>query len=148
MAVGLIEKEEGFRSCAYDDLAPNKILKPGDRVKGTLTIGFGRTGAGLEIGDCVDEASERKWLASKVQALMQEVERRAARAMTPTQVVGWTSAAYNLGPRVFGYKAFKAFQMGDDLSACYFLLSANLAGGKPILAGRRKRETEQICPQR
>lgn len=44
---------EGFeeeRFLAYDDARPDYILQPGDKIIGTLTIGFGHTGKDVYIG--------------------------------------------------------------------------------------------------
>lgn len=44
---------EGFEKeffWAYDDARPRAILHPGDKVLGTLTIGFGHTGRDVYIG--------------------------------------------------------------------------------------------------
>ncbi len=35
---------------AYDDKQPQKVLQPGDKVQGTLTIGYGHTGTDVKIG--------------------------------------------------------------------------------------------------
>lgn len=46
--------EDSFEHCilrAYDDARPAYILQPGDQVLGTLTIGWGHTGADVHIGD-------------------------------------------------------------------------------------------------
>jgi lysozyme len=46
----LTEKLEGERFLAYDDARPDHILQPGDKILGTLTIGFGHTGRDVYIG--------------------------------------------------------------------------------------------------
>ena len=37
----IIKGKEGFKDYAYDDEHPNKLLKPGDKVDGYVTIGYG-----------------------------------------------------------------------------------------------------------
>ena len=64
----LIEKIktfEGFRSLAYDDLQPNIVLKYSTQLKGTLTIGYGRT-KNVYIGEVTTIEKETKWLQEHV----------------------------------------------------------------------------------
>lgn len=37
----IIKEKEGFKEYAYDDEHPDKLLKPGDKVDGYVTIGYG-----------------------------------------------------------------------------------------------------------
>ena len=64
----LIEKIktfECFRAFAYDDLQPNTVLKYGTQLKGTLTIGYGRT-KNVYIGEVTTIEKETKWLEEHV----------------------------------------------------------------------------------
>ena len=64
----LIEKIktfEGFRALAYDDLQPNIVLKYSTQLKGTLTIGYGRT-KNVYIGEVTTIEKETKWLQERV----------------------------------------------------------------------------------
>lgn len=64
----LIEKIktfEGFRALAYDDLQPNIVLKYSTKLKGTLTIGYGRT-KNVYIGEVTTIEKETKWLQEHV----------------------------------------------------------------------------------
>lgn len=56
---------EGFRALAYDDLQPNTVLKYGAQIKGTLTIGYGRT-ENVYIGEVTTIENETKWLQEHV----------------------------------------------------------------------------------
>lgn len=60
-----IKTFEGFRALAYDDLQPNIILKYGTQIKGTLTIGYGRT-KNVYIGEVTTIEKETKWLQEHV----------------------------------------------------------------------------------
>lgn len=49
---------KGHERCVlhtYDDLQPKKALKPGDKVLGTLTNGYGHTGPDVKIGQKITE---------------------------------------------------------------------------------------------
>ena len=60
-----IKKFEGFRALPYDDLQPNTILKYGTQIKGTLTIGYGRT-KNVYIDEVTTIEKETKWLQEHV----------------------------------------------------------------------------------
>lgn len=60
-----IKTFEGFRALAYDDLQPNTVLKYGTQIKGTLTIGYGRT-KNVYIGEVTTIEKETKWLEGHV----------------------------------------------------------------------------------
>ena len=60
-----IKTFEGFRALAYDDLQPNIVLKYSTQLKGTLTIGYGRT-KNVYIGEVTTIEKETKWLQEHV----------------------------------------------------------------------------------
>ena len=60
-----IKTFEGFRALAYDDLQPNIVLKYSTQLKGTLTIGYGRT-ENVYIGEVTTIEKETKWLQNHV----------------------------------------------------------------------------------
>ena len=60
-----IKTFEGFRALAYDDLQPNTVLKYSTQLKGTLTIGYGRT-KNVYIGEVTTIEKETKWLQEHV----------------------------------------------------------------------------------
>lgn len=46
----VVNEFEGCPLVAYDDARPEYVLKPGDTIEGTLTIGRGHTGKDVHIG--------------------------------------------------------------------------------------------------
>ncbi len=74
-AIIIIQEEETFKDKAYDDARPEYNLKPGDKILGTLTIGYGHTDAArdddekIQIGDTVteEEAKETVTVRAKEQ---------------------------------------------------------------------------------
>lgn len=63
--VDKVKSFEGFRSVAYDDLQPNKPIKTPADIKGTLTIGYGRT-SDVKIGDITTKENEDLWIRSRL----------------------------------------------------------------------------------
>ena len=49
--IDLVKQSEGERAVPYDDARPDYLLKPGDKVLGTLTCGVGHTGPDVVIGE-------------------------------------------------------------------------------------------------
>lgn len=49
--IDLVKQSEGERAVPYDDARPDYVLKPGDKVFGTLTCGVGHTGPDVVIGE-------------------------------------------------------------------------------------------------
>lgn len=95
----LLEREaEVLR--VYDDKAPRKILKPGDKVLGVLTAGVGHTG-GLEIGMRVTRALSRAWLKSDlIHKAALPLERKigsVVEELTKHQYAALLSFVFNLG---------------------------------------------------
>lgn len=65
-----VKKEEGLVLSAYDDVT-SRILKKGDKVKGTITIGYGTTqytnGMKIQIGDTITAARAEELLTESLQ---------------------------------------------------------------------------------
>lgn len=99
----LIEKIktfEGFRVLAYDDLQPNTILKYGTQIKGTLTIGYGRT-ENVYIGEVTTKEKEDEWLTEKVSTVYENVRQKMIGwgyyYLSTDQMLALTDFTYNLG---------------------------------------------------
>ena len=55
--LAMIKRFEEFRAEPYDDLNPSvPIMNAAQRIAGTLTIGYGHTGAEARIGNTITEA--------------------------------------------------------------------------------------------
>lgn len=50
-----LKQLEGFKALAYDDARPNYVLSQGDKILGTLTIGYGHT-LNVSIGQKLNES--------------------------------------------------------------------------------------------
>jgi lysozyme len=53
--LAMLKQHEGVLLRAYDDFRPRYVLKVGDVVKGTLTIGYGHTGPDVRIGQKITQ---------------------------------------------------------------------------------------------
>lgn len=95
-----IKKFEGFRALPYDDLQPNTILKYGTQIKGTLTIGYGRT-KNVYIGEVTTKEKEDKWLEKKVNSVYEKVRNTMLKygyySLSTNQILALTDFTYNLG---------------------------------------------------
>ena len=90
---------ESFRALAYDDLQPNTVLKYGTQLKGTLTIGYGRT-KNVYIGEVTTKEKEDKWLEEKVNSVYEKVRNTMLKyyySLTTDQLLALTDFTYNLG---------------------------------------------------
>lgn len=102
IVVPFLVKVEGEVLRVYDDKFPKKILKPGDKVYGTLTAGVGHVGDDLVIGMTVTKAMSRAWLKQELQDEAAEpLERRVGREivdlLTEHQYAALLSFVFNLG---------------------------------------------------
>lgn len=90
---------ESFRSRAYDDKQPNKILKPGDQVKGVLTIGYGFT-KGVKIGDTMTEEDGAERLMVELESrvkMLDFAQKKHNMNLNINQRVALISTLYNGG---------------------------------------------------
>lgn len=146
-AVVFIANEEEFRAVAYDDLRPHVVLKPGMKVTGTLTIGYGFTGADISIGDVMTEVEAREVLAQKVEALTVQVSDLLGADATEDDLIAFVSFAFNVGlPTLRESTALKRYKQGDRQGAAEALGWYNKAGGAVLkgLVNRRAREGKLI----
>jgi len=86
---------------AYDDKNPDRILKPGDTVEGTLTAGAGHTGPDVLIGMDVTDALSDQWLwddlTKAAQGLSAKVGDQVLNELTEHQYVALLDFVLNLG---------------------------------------------------
>tara|TARA_B100001559_G_scaffold44580_1_gene33254 strand:- start:2471 stop:3301 length:831 start_codon:yes stop_codon:yes gene_type:complete len=81
-AIVIIQDEEVFKDTAYDDARPDYVLKPGDKIIGTLTIGYGHTNAArndddtIKIGDTVTKEEAKEILIKDLQQYVDIVNNR------------------------------------------------------------------------
>jgi lysozyme len=98
--LSLIQAFEGLFLQAYDD-SDDRILKPGDRCYGVLTIGWGHTDAAgppkVYIGQTIDRATADAILASDLTAVEIEVGHLVKATLNANQFDALVSFQYNTG---------------------------------------------------
>lgn len=95
--VAFVARHEGIVLRAYDDFAPAKELKPGDAVKGTLTIGVGHTGPDVHIGQTITEAEAMALLRADLGTAEAAVNRLVTVPLTQNQFDALVSLVFNIG---------------------------------------------------
>ena len=130
-----IANYEGCHLVAYDDLQPKKVLKKGDKIKGTLTIGYGHI-EGVYIGQTITKA--QAWQMFK-EDLAKDYELRVKRQLkvevSQTTFDALVSRAYNVGNVV---NVAKAINNGDYELALKLMEKPNTSKGI-VLTGLTKR---------
>lgn len=95
-----IQRHEGLRLTAYDDLNPHRELKLGDHVEGTLTIGTGHTG-GVHIGQTITEAEADAFLRQDLVHAERAVNQHVFVRLTQNQFDALVSFVFNVGAGAF-----------------------------------------------
>ena len=139
---------EGCVLRVYDDARPNYILKPGDKVIGTLTAGWGHTGPELKIGMEVTLQMALDWRAADIETAARIVCRKLTSKglgyLSDHQYGAMIDFAFNLGAA--GTTIWQDINAGklDDALSQLMLFDHGMVGGKlvviPGLDHRREAE--------
>lgn len=92
-----IKGHEKFMARAYDDFRPNFLLRPGDVVRGTLTIGYGHTGKDFKIGDVWSREQADRAFEKDVAVFEEEVRRQVRVPLSQAQYDALVSFCFNCG---------------------------------------------------
>lgn len=93
---------EGEILHAYDDFDPkHQFIKPGMRVRGTLTAGVGHTGSDVTPGLRITVDQSRKWLRADLDRFEALVERSVKVPLSDNQFGALVSFAFNVGESNF-----------------------------------------------
>lgn len=95
--VNSIKQDETFVARAYDDAQPKKVIKPGDRIIGRLTIGYGHTGPEVKPGMVLDEPAGGELLKKDLIVAEQAVKRYVKVQLTQNQFDALVSFVFNVG---------------------------------------------------
>jgi lysozyme len=113
----LIKQWESFIPFAYDDFDNPKRrrkIQPGDRVNGTLTIGYGSTGVHVKPGMTISEADASELLLDDLDRFERCVERKVAVPLNDNQFAALVSFCLNVGEGAFGGSTLlKKLNKGD-----------------------------------
>lgn len=96
-ALGFLKAHEKFMGRAYDDFRPNHPLKAGDKVLGTLTIGYGHTGPDVKIGQIISQSEGDRLLLKDLGRFEAAVRRLVRVPLKQCQYDALVSFAFNCG---------------------------------------------------
>lgn len=102
--VNKIKAWEAFIPYAYDDFdtpAKRRRIKPGDTVRGTLTVGYGHTGADVKPGMTIDEAKALELLRGDIAIAERAVARNVKVELSQNQYDALVSFVFNVGESNF-----------------------------------------------
>lgn len=101
-AISLLTEFEGFRSVAYDDKQPKVVLRPGDKLLGVLTIGYGHTGKDVYIGQTISKEMGALLLKEDLERFSVGVQKAVKDVpTTQNQFEAMVILAYNIGLGAF-----------------------------------------------
>lgn len=100
VGINFIKGHEKFMRRAYDDRQPQKQLKPGDKIIGVLTIGYGHTG-GVKIGQVITEKAALELLAQDLIPAEKAVNEGVKVPLTQPQFDALVSFVFNCGASAF-----------------------------------------------
>ena len=136
---------EDCRLTAYDDLQPNKVLKKGDKIKGTLTIGYGHT-KDVYIGQTI---TKDKALQMLKEDFAKDYELRVKRQLNvevnQTAFNALCSRAYNVGNVI---NVAKAINDGNYELALRLMEKPNTSKGIVLKGLTKRRLAEKEMLQR
>jgi len=143
-----IKSFEGLFLQAYDDFN-DRVVKPGDHVYGTLTIGYGHTSAAgppkVYIGQTIEHSEADAILASDLAAVEIEVAHLVKMPLNQNQFDALVSFQFNTGwlahPHCSLLTALNGgnYQLADEDFMLYDRASGKILVG---LSRRRAREKE------
>lgn len=144
----LIKQWEGFIPFAYDDFDPPKNrrrIKPGDVIHGTLTIGYGSTGAHVRPGMTITEDRADALLREDLDRFERAVDRLVKVALTDNQFAALVAFAFNVGEDKGGFATstlLKKLNAGDYASVPRELMKWVSSKGRRLqgLVNRRSAE--------
>ena len=96
-AIELLHGLEGCRLTAYDDRYPNKLLTIHAEISGTLTIGFGHTGADVVIGQTITKERANELFKVDIARFERQVTALLKVDTSQNQFDALILFAYNLG---------------------------------------------------
>jgi len=143
--LALVRSFEGCRLVAYDDLDPDRVLRPGDRLRGTLTIGHGHTGPDVHIGQRITAEEAERLLAADLAEAERGVAALARPPLSDNAFAALVSLAFNIGLGSLGRSTLlRRLNAGDSLGAAAEFARWNKAGGR-VLAGLTRRRAAEAA---
>ncbi len=144
--LALIKTWEGCRLMAYDD-ANQHVVKPGEPVLGTLTIGYGHTGADVFPGLHWTQDHADEMLGHDLDHVQRDVRGLLTADLTDNQFSALVALCFNIGGRAFaGSSALHLANTGQlsDVPAHMALWNKVTIGGRLVVSPglQRRRAAE------
>ena len=157
-AIIIIQEEETFKAKAYDDARPDYDLKPGDKIIGTLTIGYGHTNAArnddelIKIGDTVTEEEAKEILLKDLEQYVDIVNKRMKTfdvELSQPQFDGMVFATMNRPKKMSRGGLWRAIASGDEdkIKAEWNKTIADSIKQFPGLADREVKELDMFLAE-
>jgi GH24 family phage-related lysozyme (muramidase) len=112
----LLRKWEGLILHAYDD-TNDRPVNPGDRVHGTLTIGYGHTGAGVFPGLIWSKEQAEEALQDDIAGVVSQIRPLITVQLNNNQFSALVCFAYNIGLNAFAGSSVLHLVNEDQLSS-------------------------------
>ena len=88
---------EAFRAKPYDDLRPSVTIGRGVRIVGTLTIGYGHTGAEARIGNEISQEAATRLLLDELKAFEDDLQSLVKVPLAQSEYDALVGFIYNVG---------------------------------------------------
>lgn len=130
--INLVEKYEGFRSQAYQD------------ITGIWTCGFGFTGPGITEHTSMTLIEARTELSMRLEQVWNTITQNTHTALSENELIALTDFAYNLGLHaLFTSHLWSLLQLGEKQAASEQFPLWCHAGGKEVQGLLTRRLDEQ-----
>lgn len=148
--IDFVHQFEQLRLTAYDDKQPNRTLKKGDKILGTMTIGWGSTryedGSRVQIGDTITkERADRLFDISRREKEAQ-VKRLITRPLKQNEFDALFSFQYNAGTGNPPYNLWKHVnnRLSGEAMRKYWSNLAITSGGV-VMGGLKRRRAAEVA---
>lgn len=133
----------------YDDAQPKMVLRPGDKVRGTLTGGYGHTSPELHIGMAVDKAQADAWLKADLEVAAQRIAHKLSRPaidrLSEHQYAALLDFVFNTGtPGSSLWKIIEAGKLGQVPAQFRLFTHVHVGGQLVELRGLKNRREAEI----
>lgn len=146
--VAILKTLEQERLLAYDDARPNHILQPGEKVKGTLTIGVGHTGSDVYIGQEISKEESFELLMKDLAPCEEAVYNSVKVPLTDNQFDALVIFTLNVGVKAFkGSTLLKVLNQGkyEEVPAQIKRWNKTTVDGKVIVSeGLNNRRSAEV----
>ncbi len=113
----LLRQWEGCVLHTYDDADPaHPPVQPGAPVRGTLTIGYGRTGPGVNPGGTCTQQQAEEWLRADIAGFVSAIAPLIKVPLNDNQFSAFVCFAYNVGVGAFRASSALACANSGDIA--------------------------------